>query len=312
MCIDTRKSRSLWVITPLLFALAGTACNNEGEPAPGADASTGDAEIVDGNVNDLAVAATSGARAAIDQDGLPGAGAPITATAYESEAGRVAAAAAHAEAVSVADEALAAFASSAPESCPFGGTMTTLEDGPSTTTRYDECGLSEDIEYDGDIVTTVAFGDDSYTATVAYDDFCVTVIPLDAQRCFDGWATTVSCRNLSNPEAIVCTESNSFSGLDGRSYDIEDANVTGDDANGYSVSAKVTDPAHGQISIETTEPVVFDCVNGAPSQGFIQLVGGDATFASVEFLDCDTFEVCIGDACEEVDWADYGLAPEPD
>ena len=52
-------------------------------------------------------------------------------------------------------------------------------------------------------------------------------------------------------------------------------------------------------------------MNGASSAGSIDYFGAGDTSATIDFLDCDTFDICFRDVCMSYDWSDYGLDPEP-
>lgn len=99
-----------------------------------------------------------------------------------------------------------------------------------------------------------------------------------------------------------CTYNSSGSGIDGRTYDVSDIKVSGDGASGYTVSATVTDPDNGVITIRTTTPVRFgSCTNNQPESGVIEVSDGTNTM-TVTFNDCDSYTIDFNGTTTTYTW----------
>lgn len=307
-----------------LLAALLTACGGSGGTG---NPLVEEPEINDLNAADLGVAAASAASSAVASDDLPSPGGPIVSTGSGAEAAQAALfdrlvsgeppnggpgtidAGAFFEQMDELEAEVEG--GSVDPFCPLGGSSMMTTQGNTTTTTYTACRPITGVEWNGAIVGITNFTTTTYTSTVAYDEFCVTLLDFAETRCFDGNATTITCVNINDAQSIECFESSSAAGLDGRTYEIYEPDVSGNDVSGYQVSAEVEDPDWGRIGFVTSEPIFFECNNGAPSDGLIAYFGAGSTQASIEFLDCDTFEICIGLDCDEYDWVDFGLPLEP-
>ncbi len=287
-----------------LVTVLAIGCGNDGDGGP--DAAT----IGDANAPDLGVAAASASASVVKGEDLPNIPTPLPAlgdTALAAEAARVEAEDAGVRAAMTPSPGLG------DPLCPFGGSSSTSIQGTTTTTTYVQCQPAEGVTFDGAIIVAVTLGRDSFTSRTEYDQFCVMIEGAigGAPQCYDGQATTIRCTGIQEPETSECTFSTSAEGLDGRTYEITNPTLEGNDLTGYLVSAEVEDPDWGIIGFDTTEPISFECVNGASSAGSIDYFGAGDTSATIDFLDCDTFDICFRDVCMSYDWSDYGLDPEP-
>lgn len=98
------------------------------------------------------------------------------------------------------------------------------------------------------------------------------------------------CTINSDPVSVSCTFNSTALGIDGRTYTVSDVSVSGDSISGYTVSATITDPDHGIVTITTTTPVTFNCPNGQPGAGVIVVSDGTNTM-TVTYNNCDSFTI---------------------
>lgn len=140
------------------------------------------------------------------------------------------------------------------------------------------------ITMNGDLQVTIS----SVNVTLVFLDF--TVITSSDGRTHTITDTTVAC----NLESGSCTAE--YNGNDGNNYDVADLEVSGDNNEGYFVSATFTHPDIGAVEMMTEEPLFFTCIaQRHPSDGRIAFTGGDNTGGSIEFLDCSSFSYCYDD-----------------
>lgn len=101
---------------------------------------------------------------------------------------------------------------------------------------------------------------------------------------------SATCTINTDTSSVSCTYNSSASGIDGRTYTVSDISVSGDIFSGYTVSATITDPDHGVVTITTTTPVTFNCSNGQPDAGVIVVSDGTNTM-TVTYIDCNNYSV---------------------
>ena len=108
---------------------------------------------------------------------------------------------------------------------------------------------------------------------------------------------------VTNDQVGQCSYSSTFSGIDGRTYTAANMSVSGNPFDGYTVSGSVTDPAHGVITITTTNPIRYSaCTRGNPSAGEIVITGD--TSATVTYNDCESFTINFNGSSTTYNWAD--------
>ena len=109
--------------------------------------------------------------------------------------------------------------------------------------------------------------------------------------------------NITSTFQTSCTSSSNILGIDGRNYLISNISVSGDSSSGFNVSATVTDPDHGNISIKASN-VLFDCAApdaGRPSTGSI-IFTSNGENATVIFDSCSTYTVTVNGVATSYTW----------
>ncbi len=93
---------------------------------------------------------------------------------------------------------------------------------------------------------------------------------------------------------------------EGKSYRIVDYAVMGDDFSGYTVTdGRLFHEIYGSVTVSAQSPVTyFDCANGKPMHGKLIYSGAAGSTGSVEFLNCQQYQVCVGNStmCDEYTW----------
>ncbi len=270
----------------LMAAFALTACG-------GGSGGPGTAEITDANSKDVAVAGAEATKAATDSDEVPLAF-KTGSTGYPTNA------------LDVLDlgKQIAANLNAIEDYsylCDVSGTLTIdVPDSATTssytaTATYTNCTVSGYGAYQATINGTITVSGNSSTFRISAN------LSVTANGETDSFTYSATCSSSGSSTLDSCTYSSSFTGDDGRSYNMSDVSVSGNDISGYSVSGRVTDPDHGVVTIATTTPVKFECTNGNPSEGVIT-VTGNAT-VTVTFIDCDSFSVVFDGTTTVYTWA---------
>ena len=145
---------------------------------------------------------------------------------------------------------------------------------------------SESIALDGTVTIQTTETSTTIRTVINYNDFTVT---------YSGGTEVVDfssdCTTVKSTGDTSCTFSSQALGIDERTYSISNASVSGDDINGYTISATITDPDHGTITITTTSPILFNCSDDRPSSGTIVFTDSDGTVVTVTFNDCTSFTI---------------------
>ena len=277
----------IWSYLPiiLLTGMALTSCGGSSSDSKDDSAAVVNAD----NADELSVAATVGARAAIDQDKAP--------TAFKPSP--------QASVILKLSEKLARDMSTANRTanqtiegvCSSGSVDSqSNSDGTQFTITYNNCTIAGGLEL-GSSVT--ANGTLRYTQNsdgsfhFAYENFTITYL---------GETTTINmvvdCDSDGN-----CTYVSDFDGLDGRTYRVEGATVSTTNGYTYTVSATVYDPDYGSITI-SANITYGSCAAGVPESGSITYTGSGGSSGSVVYNGCDSFTVTVDGVSTEYMWAD--------
>jgi hypothetical protein len=123
------------------------------------------------------------------------------------------------------------------------------------------------------------------TETVTYSNLSVTS---------GGETYTFSGTEVCDTVTFEC--STLFEGSDGQTYMAADVNVSGDDVSGYSVSATLSDPTYGVMTVTTTTPIIFNsCPGGVPESGVVSFSSTNGSSGAVTFIDCANYSVAWND-----------------
>lgn len=158
------------------------------------------------------------------------------------------------------------------------------------TIRYGNCTIS-DLAPPVMVNGTASFqGQLNGTFTLTYSNFTVT-----SNGMTETINMTITCSQTS------CSTSSDFTGSDGRSYRLENFDISGSEFSGYSVSGRVYDPEYGYIDISTTTPITFNCSNGFPGTGVIEFSDG-TNAGNIAFNDCFSYSVTFNGSTVTYSW----------
>jgi len=164
------------------------------------------------------------------------------------------------------------------------------------TITYNDCVIAGAI-FNGSATFSSSTAGNVTTFSISYSNFTVT---------FDGETTSVSasitCTTDSAAGTTSCSYDSTAAGIDGRTYVVSDMSVSGSSASGWTVSATVVDPDHGEVTITTTIAVNFgSCANGQPESGTITVSDGTNEM-TVTYNDCASFSVDFDGSTTTYNW----------
>lgn len=274
----------MYYIRRFLLVLAAVSiisgCSSSGGPSP--------ATITADNSKDLAVAATSAAKTAVNNDDtasyLPKTGTASFDVLEFSKQLRQR---------SFATEDISSAV------CPLGGTAIAEGSETSGSITFTNCNVGSQLE---SVVLngSMSFSSNS-TGTSVSANFNLSITENGVTETISG---STSCTVDQTTGAENCSYNINTTGIDGRAYNVSDVSVSGSSFSGYTVSGSVNDPDHGTITINTTTPITFGgCSGGVPD-------GGEITFSSqgvaamVTFNSDCTFTVTLDGVPTTYSWAD--------
>lgn len=273
------KKLSFLIVTALVLINSG--CSSDS----GSGSSITNATITDDNAVDLATAGTEGVKQAVNNDSYN----PFAAakTANPSLAQKLT--------VSVAQQASQdpALATNFCETGSVIGFDTLGENGGTIT--YDKCVIGG-ATIDGTMIVITKSSGDTYTYTITAD---ITITYLNEVENFD---YSASCTFNQTSGTASCTYNSTALGIDDRNYSVSNISVGGDGISGYTVSATVTDPDHGNITISTSTPVTFNCTNGQPDSGEIIVSDGSRSMTVTFIDDCNSFSINFNGSTTTHNW----------
>jgi len=150
----------------------------------------------------------------------------------------------------------------------------------------------------------------SLDGTITYNNFCMDIgdtiygqVTVNGSITMSGDTITYGNLTMSFGNGAVytcngsassitsCTTNTVYTGSNGSSYSISDANVYGNEFDGYNVNAEYCNTSYGCLTIETPEPIMFDCSNGNPSTGSIIFTSDNGSNGSITFDSCDSYTI---------------------
>jgi hypothetical protein len=182
-----------------------------------------------------------------------------------------------------------------PNFCETGSVtgFDTLSENGGTIT-YNECVLGG-ATINGTMIISISTSGDITTSTVIAD---LTVSYLDKVESFD---FSAACTINQTSGATSCTYNSNAPGIDGRTYSVTDISVSGNSVSGFTVSATITDPDNGNITISTTTPVTLNCPDGQPDSGEIVVSDGTNSM-TVTYIDCDNYSINFNGSTTTYTW----------
>lgn len=263
--------------------LINTACSSS-DDGGGSSAAT----ITDANSQALAIAGTEGVKQAVNGNSFL----PFARIDNASATGDFT--------VALAQQ-ISQAPSLAVESVPI------CDSGTAIITIDESTGSGSFVLTDCDIGGAIANGTATFTSSTAGSITTTTITFVDFTVTYDGVTETIDLTSTctidtsTSSASVSCTTSSTALGIDGRTYSVSDVSITGDDTSGYSVSATVTDPDHGVVTITTTIPVTFDCSTGQPNAGEIVVSDGSNTL-TVTFNSCTSYTVTFNGVANIYSW----------
>jgi len=92
-------------------------------------------------------------------------------------------------------------------------------------------------------------------------------------------------------EGEVCTAFSDFVGTDGKTYQIANFVVSGDEVLGYTVSAMLFHPELGAVTVKTTAAVTLNCGKRYPGAGTLEFSSANGSMGSITFRsDCTGYD----------------------
>jgi hypothetical protein len=258
-----------------------TACSSGGGDSTPAIVN---ATITDENAQDLATAATEGIKQAVNSDSYT----PFAKTDNESPIEKVTVLAAQ----QASQQPALAEDFNFCETGSVSGFDTLGQTGGTVT--YDQCVIAG-ATIDGTMVISTSTSGSTTTYSIIAN---FTISYLSEVETINYTAT---CTLDQNAGTTSCSFSSSGSGIDGRTYTVSNIDIDGNEFTGYTVSATVTDPDHGNITISTSTPVTFNCTNGQPDAGDITVSDGSNTM-TVTFIDCTSFSLTFDGSTTTYNW----------
>jgi len=165
--------------------------------------------------------------------------------------------------------------------CPLGGTALVEYNDPGTLNDF----TFTDCTYTDGLHTFVVTGqihverdENGNLSAMQASDLVVAIDGTERILNF-----TLTCTGITS-----CSYYSDFRGYDDRLYRLTDITVTGGEASGYDIDARIYDPDVGYVDFSTSEALFFDCPNGYPSTGTIDVRGANGSNASITY-DCSGF-----------------------
>ncbi len=182
--------------------------------------------------------------------------------------------------------------------CSGGGTasMNINESTGNGVISYSDCNMGGSI-INGTVTITSSVSGNITTTTLDYNNFTMTF--AGQTQSFD---LLLVCEINTNTQSSVCTYASDTLGIDGRTYSVSGTSVSGDFSSGYTVTATVTDPDYGSLTISTNTPITFNCTNGQPDSGEIQFSDGDGNTVTITYDSCTSFTVSYNGSSTPYSW----------
>ena len=280
----------------LILALGLAGCGGggggggNGGEGTGYDGATDPATVTQDNSDDLTLTAVSGIRGAVNEEYIP----DEVPGNSSSPAGRIDW---QRLAFRITNRLVDGFCSSG----SLDVTTTPNDSGTGETSvlvfndcTYEHIGSGETINIDG-TVEIVRNSTNGRSATVRN----LTLV-TSTYGTVEVVYYHIEC---STGDITSCTWSADITGIDGRTYRIEDADISG--IATLDGSLTVYDPDYGSVDV-TVNGMLFECTTttGVPSAGSITITGEGGSLASVEFNDCNSFTVTVDGTATTYQWAD--------
>ena len=257
-----------------------TACSSDSGTSAVANAS-----ISDANAQELAIAATEGVKQAVNSDSYT----PFAKTNNESPIEKVTVLTAQ----QASQEPALAEDFNFCETGSVSGFDTLGQNGGTIT--YEQCVIAG-ATIDGTMVISTSTSGSTTTYSIIAN---FTISYLSEVETIN---YSANCTMDQNAGTTSCSFNSSGTGIDGRTYTVSNIDIDGDYFTGYTVSATVTDPDHGNITITTNTPVTFNCSNGQPDAGKITVSDGTNTMTVTFIDDCTSYSVDFNGSTVTYNW----------
>jgi len=273
------------------FTILGTACSGGGgDGGGGGGGGPGGATLSADNAQALAIAGTEGVKQAVNNS--DSSSFFFAKTGNQSPVQKLTVLAAQ---QASQGPALASDVFNFCESGSVTGFDTFTQSGSGTIT-FTNC-VMEGATVNGTMTITSSVSGDIMTLSMNAN---LTVVEQGETETIN-YSATCTFDQVNITSSCTYDGSVTDTGFDGRTYSVSDIEVSGDDSNGYTVSATVTDPDHGVITITTTTPVTLNCSNGQPDAGVIVVSDGSNTM-TVTFSGCSGYSIDFNGSTTTYTW----------
>ena len=260
----------LLFISIILAACGGGGGGGETPTPTPTPTPLGQATATAENSDDLAIAAQEGSKQAVASSGNPF-GSLVSADYLKNS-------------VATLTHRLILQKSNSPISAIFfqengdcGGSATYESDTNNTLytiTFINYCDTADNITVDG--VITYTFNSNNSTYTYTYNNVTVTYL---------GQTHTLNMTATCGSNG--CTYSSNYTGSNNVTYTSSNVSVSGNNSSGYNISATITDPTYGSITIVASNITI--CGNGNIGTGTIIITDSTGSeVISATFPDCST------------------------
>ena len=243
----------------LFISIILSACGGGGgggDPAPNTgtqpSGNTGDATATAENSGDLSVAASEGAKQAINQKNVPISTIVSTEEYLKNEVGNLT----H---DIVLSQAISLTGATVTNDCNSGSYTYDIDSSSSSGTfTYNNCSFSAGYSING----TITYSYNTTTRIYKYTYNNVTVKYGNQTYTIN---SSMTCDFSSG--SYKCSYSSDFTGSNGVKYKSSNVTVSGSNTSGYNVKATITHPNYGSITIVATGIKI--CTNGRIGEGTI-------------------------------------------
>jgi len=180
--------------------------------------------------------------------------------------------------------------------CTGGGSYNDNISGSSSSASgnitFSSCDVGDGVIIDG----SVTFRGNESNFTISYNN--LTITGFGESNTINA---TITCTSTNS--TFSCTTNTSITGIDGRNYAVSNISVSGNGFSGYNVSATVTDPTHGIITINASN-VTFNCTApnaGRPGSGSVTF-SSNGKSGSVVFDSCSSYTVTVDGVATSYTW----------
>lgn len=184
--------------------------------------------------------------------------------------------------------------------CEDGITLNGTVSGSETDSSSSWSSKNVSITTADGTMTFSGSGTCSYTETEDTEtETCTTNMTVTANGMTNSSSFTEVCVSSYSPSyQEICTESEFIKADNGKTYQVEDSSVEGDNTNGWNVEGTFYDPTHGSIDFQASN--IQYCDNGNIQSGSITLTDESDNTLLVTFTSCDEMTITFNGSATTV------------